>query len=927
MGLRAFTRGLRRLVHWDEENDALSEEVAHYIGLASAEYERSGLSPDEAMRRARLDFGGTESAKEAVRGAGWDALIDSIRRDITYGIRALARTPAFAIVALATIALGIGVSTTMFSVVNAVLLRPLPYHAPDRLALVWTDDVRRGLHEEATAYRTIQDWRADTHAFDAVAYFSTRRVAFRTNGDARGRTRYAFVAGNLFATLGVAPVRGRVIMPSDEENAENVVVISYAFWQRELGGDPDVLNRTVRTDDDNGSGALRVVGVMPPQFYFPDTNTELWTPATTYWRFSRESTERFPSWARRWTALVRLRPDVSFADARADLARLGDRLATLYPSDVSDFPGFRTNVVSMLDHVTGRTLQLALWVLLGAVGLVLLVACANVANLLLARGATRQRELALRRALGADRGRLIRQLLSESMVLALGSGAVGVVAALFGVRVLGVVAASRVPRIDEITVDGRVLMFALTASVVAGLLFGIMPALRVSRADANDVLKEGDGPTTFGGRRLRRTRGVLVLAECSVAIVLLTGAGLLLRSLNRVTAIAPGFDPRDVLVIRIEYPSESAPTAEERTQTSTIAQARARARDAREVDLLARVKALPSVEAVGFSDDMFIAGQGHQSITIPGRAADGMATGELNQGTASADFFRTLRVPLVRGRYLSHDDVLAKIRALWSPVKTDMSLADKERVAVAEPVVVNETFAHRFFPGEDPIGKRFCMDPTNKTYWYEIVGVVGDMHRQGLEHRVIPEFFGPHLVNPHDRADLLVRTRENSAAVVPDLRRAIAAAIPGVTIVSVTAADRAFSDFTAARAFQTWLLSGFAALALLLAAIGIYGVVHYAVAERTREIGLRVALGASPGRLMREVMLEGMRMPVAGIVFGVLVALATTRVLSHLLFGIGATDPATFAGVLLVLVVVAGLACLLPARRATRVDPITALRD
>ena len=919
--MRAVTRGVRRLFRWDGENDGLNDEVAHYLAMAAAEYERAGLPPDDAMRRARIDFGGVESAKEGVRSAGWDAFVESVRRDVVYAVRGLTRTPAFAVVALATIALGVGVSTTMFSVVNAVLLRPLPYDEPDRLALVWTDDARRGLHQEATAYRTIMDWRANARVFDAVAYFSTQRVAFRTNGDARGRSRSAFVSGNLFSALGVAAQLGRVITPADEENADNVVVLSYAFWQRELGGDPNVLNRVIQTDDEKTAGARRVIGVMPPEFYFPDKNTAMWTPATTYWRFNRESTERFPDWARRWTGVVRLRPDASMTDARADLARIGKGLASI-PTDVMDFPGFRTTVVPLLDTVAGRNLQLALWILFGAVGLVLLVACANVANLLLARGATRQRELALRRALGADRGRLVRQLFAESMVLAFAGGVLGVMTTIVGVRSLAVLGASRVPRIEEISVDGHVLTFALAASVLAGLLFGVVPALRASRADPSEVLKDG----VLGGRHLGRARGALVLVECALAIVLLTGSGLLLRSLNRVTQIAPGFDPRGVLSIRIEYPPEAATTAEERMQTSRLGQMRAQARDARESELLDHVRAVPGIELAGFSDDMFIAGRGNKVIFIPGAGIGSAMSGELNQATASADFFRTMRVPLIRGRYLTHDDVVTKIRALWAPVVTDLSLADKERLAVREPVVVNETFARKFFPGEDPIGKHFCMDPTNKTYWYEIVGVVGDMHRQGLERRVIPEFFGPHLPGPNDRADLLVRTRGEPLAAAHDVRRAIAVAVPGVVIVSVNTADKQFGDFTAERSFQTWLLTSFALLALLLAAIGIYGVAHYAVAERTREIGVRVALGASPIGVIKSVVVQGMRMPLAGVIVGVTISIGVTRVLSHLLFEVGATDPLTFVGVPGALVVVALVACLLPARRATRVDPITALR-
>lgn len=926
MSPRSITHGLRRLFRRAEADQDLDDEIAQYLAMAVEEHMRAGMSRADAERAARVQFGGVESAKEGVRSAGWDGALDTLRRDMAYALRGLRRNPGFAIVAVLTLALGIGANTAMFSVVNAVLLRPLPYREPNRLALVWTDDVHRGLHQEATAFSTIQDWRTESHAFQGIAYFSTNRTSLLTNGESRGRTRSAFVSGNFFSLLGVAPLYGRAISAVDEENAEEVVVISYGLWQRQFAGDSTAIGKTIQADvGGKGLGRLRVVGVMPPHFYFPDKLTEIWTPATTYWRFKRESIEHFPSWARRWTAVVRLKPDVSVASARADLAHVGDRLTAAYPSSVPDFPGFTTNLLPLLDHVAGRNLQVALWVLLGAVGLVLLVACVNVANLLLARGAARQREFAVRRALGASRARLVRQLIAESMVLALTGGAIGVVAASLGVRALAVVAAARVPRIEEISVDGRVLLFAALASVVAGIVFGVVPALRVSRTDPSEVLKEGGNAA--GGIRLRRARGVLVLAECALAIVLLTGAGLLLRSLSRLSAVDPGFDPRNVLTVRVEFPPEAGPTAEERTQTSTIAPARARGRDARVRALTARIAALPGVESVDFTDDMFIAGQGNKSITIPGRDTDSLDEGELNVGEVSPGFFRTMRVPLHAGRYLTNDDVQTKIRALWTGVITDMSLADKERLAVPEPVVVNDAFVRRFFPNEDPIGKRFCIDPTNKTYWFVIVGVVGDMHRSGLERRAIPEYFGPYLPQPNGRTDLLVRAQGDPLVLAPIVRQLVTQEVPGIIVVTVSTADRQLGDFSAERSFQTWLLSVFAALALVLAAVGIYGVVHYTVSERTREIGVRVALGASPAALMGLVIRQGMRMPMLGIVIGLGASLAATRVLSHMLFGIGATDPLTFAGVLLTLTLVAFAACVLPARRATKVDPITALRS
>ena len=945
--IRAVRHGLRSLFRRAEVDRELDDEVRHYIEQTTRENIRKGMSPEAAERAARIAFGGIEAAKEGVRRGGWEARVETLWKDLRYGVRGLRRAPAFTAIAIATLALGVGANTAMFSVVNAVILRPLPYRDGSRLAMIWTDDVRRDLHREPTAYRTIEDWRRETRAFQSIAYFSTGRTAVMTNDAVnRERTRNALVSANFFPTLGVAPIRGRWITTADEEQRAPVAVISYSLWQRRFGGTDDVIGKTLSTDlppdprtgtnglargdssydkAKGGPGTLTVIGVMPPQFYFPDKAVEFWLPATTYWRFARESQERFPSWARRWTAIARLAPDASIDDARADLRRIGKQLTATYPNTIPDFPGFGTSVVPLLEFFAGTNLQATLWILLGSVGLVLLVACANVANLLLARGATRQREFAIRRALGAGRTRLIRQLIAESSVLAAVGGVSGVLIAAWGTRVLSSVAAAYVPRADEITLDARVLAFAAVASVVAGLVFGLAPAFRVSAVDAGDVLKDGHGT---GSARLHRSRGLLVIAECSLAIVLLAGAGLLLRSLIGINAVQPGFDPRNVLTVRVELPPEARSTVDERTLASPIEHARSRSRAREEVvnAVVTRIQSLPGVEAVGLTDDFFIAGDPNKSITIPGRA-DSSSAGGLNNGMVSPGFFAAMRVPLKRGRYLTREDGFEKIRALSQLIITEWSLAEKERRAIAEPVVVNESFVRRFFPNEDPVGKKFCIDPTQKTYWYVIVGVVGDMHRSGLERDAFPEYYGPYLPSPTGRVDLLVRVARDPIALGPTVRREVTRMLPGSIVVSISTAEEGLGGFSAQRRFQTWLLMAFASLALLLAAVGIYGVVHYAVAERTREIGVRVALGATPAEVLALVIRQGMRMPAIGIVIGLASSIGLTRVMSHLLFNIGATDPLTFVGVGLTLGAVAVVACWLPARRAARVDPVQALRQ
>ena len=918
--------GLRALFRRDAVERELADEVQHYLDLATEEHIRAGMSPDAAARAARLEMGGVEATKERVRSGGWETHVETLWRDVRYALRAVRRNPGFAAIATLTLALGTGANTVMFSVVNAVMLRPLPYHDAHRLVFMWTDDIRRGLHREPTAYRTITDWAARNHTFAGVAFFTTQRVAPMTNNPAgRGRARSALVSGNLFDLLGVPPLQGRAISSADESARAPVVVISHAFWQRQFGGAPDVVGKALTIDDASkgGLGTVTVIGVMPADFYFPDKQTDLWTPATTYWRFTRESDERFPQWARRWTAIARLAPGVSVGAARGDMDRIGRELTATYTSNVPDFPGFDATVTPLLDAVAGTDLQSALWLLLGATALVLLVACANVASLLLAQGATRQHEFAVRRALGGGRARLLRQLIVEHVILALAGGAAGLAIAAWGTRILKTGAAAFVPRLDEISLDLRVLLVATGASVAAAVIFGTAPALRLSTANANEVLKEGGRGT--GSARVRKGRGVMVLVECALAIVLLAGAALLLRSLNRLLSIDPGFDPRGVLTMRLEFPSEPPPTAEERRQTSAIAPARARAREQRVHDLIARVETIPGVEAVGFVDDLFVAGDANESITIPSHATTEL-TGELNVGSVTPGFFAAMRVPLRRGRYPTRDDAMQKIRALWSPVVTHLSLAEKERAAVPEPVVVNDSFVTRFFPGDDPIGKRFCIDPTNKTYWYEIVGVVGDMHRQGLERRTVPEYFGQYVPTPNGRADLLVRARAEPLALAAVVREEVVRALPAVVVARVSTADVQLAEFSAQRRLQTWLLTAFALLALSLAAIGIFGSVHYLVAERTPEIGVRIALGATPRDVMSLVLLQGMRMPAAGIAIGLIASVWLTRLIAHLLFGVTATDPTTFTMVTVVLAMVAATACYLAARRTTRVDPLRTIR-
>ena len=834
-------------------------------------------------------------------------------QDLRFGIRMLLKNPGFTLVAALTLALGIGANTAIFSLVNGVLLRPLPFHQPDRLAMLWTDDIKRNLREGATSYPNFIDWRSQSQIFSEMAIFSGNPLVL-TDTDEPERVLGGFVSSNLFTLLGVKPALGQSFSPGEEEGGERVVVLSHWLWQHRFGAAPDVIGKSVKIDGDansrkNGPRAARVIGVMPPGFYFPNKETQLWEPATVYWRWKRESGERFMAEARRLGVVGRLKPHATIGQAQAEMATIGQRLAQTYPISNPDFPGFAVNVVPLLDQITGTKLQLALWVLLGAVAFVLLIACVNVANLTLARGASREREFAIRAALGASRVRLLRQLLTESVTLAMGAGLLGLALAAAGLQALTLAAPPGIPRLDEVRLDPSVLLFTLGISLFAGLFFGLAPAWKISQQRPQHALKENS--SSSGGRELRRTHSMLAVLECALAVALLAGAGLLIRSFLRLQSVNPGFRPEGVLLARVLPPLSIRSGGQAETFFEQLRE---------------RLAGIPGVQSVASTDDFLIRGTPDESITIEGRpsTSDGK-TSQLNSADASPDFFQTMGVPLLRGRFFTRADALTKIQVLYAPREQvqQPGAAPAERPP-AEAVIINETFARRFFPDEDPIGKRFYFGPPTKIYWHEIVGVVGDMRRQGLEKQPIPEYFGPHLGGA---ADVVARVNADPLAFAATVREAIRSVDKNAVILNVTTAEARLGELSAERRLNTWLLALFAALALALAAIGIYGVMHYSVAQRTHEIGVRIALGAQPADALRLVIGQGLRLMSSGVALGLLAAFALTRVMASLLFGVSAHDPVTFIGVALLLFGVAIVACYLPARRAARVDPMVALRS
>ncbi|HJQ31844.1 MAG TPA: ABC transporter permease [Pyrinomonadaceae bacterium] len=803
-------------------------------------------------------------------------------RDVRYAFRLLGRRPGFTAAAVLTLALGIGANTAIFSVINAVLLRPLPYAEPERLAMLWTDDPRHGLHEEGTSYPNFEDWKSQSRAFDGMAACADYTVSLTGAGEPE-RIEAVAATADLFTLLGRHPALGRDFSQEDIERRERVVVLSHGLWQRRFGASPDAVGKTVEID----GKPSRIVGVMPRDFFFPTKDVQLWEPVTSFSRWDRVRANRFNDW---WLVVGRLNAGASFEQAQAEMNAVGRRLGQAYTVAAdSDFAGFGVNVVPLERQLLSSGLRRTLWSLLGAVVFVLLIACANLANLMLARGAGRGREFAIRAALGASRRRLVLQLLTENMVLATAAGLVGLALAAFGIRALVALAPRDVPRLEDVGIDFRVLSFTFGLSVLASLLFGLLPAWKVARTDPNAALKAGG--RVSADRAGSRTRSLLVAAEVAMAAVLLSGAGLLLRSFARVQAVDPGFDAAHVLTLKVNPPAG-------------VPEARALQFYGR---VFERVAALPGVEAAGAARQVFLEKHPDVPVYVEGRgpAAPGEGQEELTSDEVSAGYFSAMKIPLVKGRFF-----------------TDADGRDSARVAV-----VNETFARRLFPGEDPLGKRFKYGGMNSgAPFMTVVGVVGDVRLRGLDRQPLAQYFVPVAQEPPPDMTLVVRTSADPLSLAAAVRREVHAVEPDAAVSAISTAERRLEEMNSQRSFQTWLLGLFSAVALALAAVGVYGVISYAVTQRTHEIGVRLALGAQRRDILRLVLGQGMAFVLAGLAAGALLALWLTPVLSGLLYGVGVGDPVTFGGVALLLTCAALLACYLPARRATKVDPLIALR-
>ena len=809
--------------------------------------------------------------------------METLIKDIHYGIRSLLGRPAFTLISVITLALGIGASTAIFSVVHAVLLRALPYGNADRLVMVWENNGRRDPKQQNVInLGNFFDWKEQNHVFEDMAAFIDRNAKLTSDGEPE-EIPTQIATSNFFSVLGVNAIMGRTFTPDDgQPNQPDVVVLSYSLWQRRFGGQ-NVLGRHLTVNNRD----VTVVGVLPSNFTLHIAKTamtnrpaEMWRP----WQISNKLRERQGRFA---SAVGRLKPGITLEQAQAEMNTIATRLSQTYPD-------FDTNwgilLVPLRAQFSGE-IRKPLLILLGAVGFVLLIACTNVANLLLARGVSRQKEIGVRVALGAGRARIVRQLLTESLILATAGGALGLMLAWQGTDLLVAISPAELLGPSSVRMNAPVLFFTLGVSLLTGIIFGLLPAFEATRVDLHDSLKEG-GKNIGGGARSHRLRGAFVATEIALALVLLIGAGLLIKSFSRLQAVDPGFDASNVLAMSVSVPRWKYET--DRKTIDFFKQA------------VSQLQTVPDVEAVGAIS--FLPFNGPHSgtgVDIEGRPklppGQGLTTGVC---VTDANYFTAMRIPLVQGRFF-----------------TDQEATDERHV-----VIVNERFARKNLPGENPIGKRVTIDMKDENVPSEIIGVVADSKHMALDGEPEPMAYWPHPELTYPSMTFVIRTRGPAENIAAAARNVIHTLDPQQPIAEVTTMRRLLAKSIARSRFNTVLLGVFAFVALALAAVGTYGVMSYAVTQRTHEIGIRMALGARALDVLQLVLRRGMALALIGVVVGLAAAFALTRLLSSLLFEVKTTDAFTFSAVPVSLIAIALLASYIPARRATKVDPLVALR-
>ena len=799
--------------------------------------------------------------------------MDTLFRDIRYGFRSLLKRPGFTAIALVALALGIGANTAIFSLVNAVVLQPLPYPEPERLVWVWGNFP--GGNRASVSPADYLDFRSQNKSFEQFA--ATVSITSTTTLTGSGEPEplnASVVTGNYFQALGVTPALGRGFsLDNEKPGNDQVAIISYELWQRRFAGNPGIVNQRINLD----SKSFEVIGVMPKNLTFPQT-ADLWVPLN--FDGNPELRVRKAHFLR---PLGRLKPGVTMAQAQSDTDGIATQLEKQYPNSNT---GWSLRLEGLRDRLIGSS-KTSLFILFGAVGFVLLIACANVANLLLVRAAGRQKEIALRTALGASRFRIVRQLMTESLLLAIIGGTIGALIAAWGIDLLVLLSGNTIPPTATVRIDATVLAFTLVTTVITGLLFGLAPALRTMKLNLSDTLKEG-GRSGGEGTLKNRTRSLLVVFESALAVVLLIGAGLLIRSFIALQNTNPGFDANNVLTMRVDLPRGKYDTPE---KASSFFQ-----------QLEQRLSGLPGVEKVGFITELPLTGQPNDApFTVEGRPA--VARGQefgADFRRVNQNYFEALRIPLLRGRNFTPQEV-----------------RDNARM-----IVVSESLVNTAFPNEEALGKRLMTVLSDKPF--EIIGVVGDIRHRSLEFQPYATMYLPTFTS--GRMNLTLRTQGDPMSLVPAVRKEVSGIDPEQPVAAIRTMDEWVDRSTATPRYRTTLLGLFAAIAMILAATGIYGVMSYSVAQRTHEIGIRMALGARQGDVRRMVVGQGMLLVAVGLGIGLLTAFGVTRVMNTLLFQVTAKDPLTFLAVAGLLSIVAFVACFIPARRATKVDPLTALR-
>ncbi|HEY6187243.1 MAG TPA: ABC transporter permease [Pyrinomonadaceae bacterium] len=857
----------------------LEEEIRTHLELETEQNVEVGMTPEEARYVALKTFGSVTLSKEDSRAMWGFRSLETLWQDVHFGVRMLMKNPGFTIVAVIALALGIGANSAIFSVVNTVLLRPLPYKDPDQLVMVWEDATTQGFPRDTPAPANYIDWRDQNQVFEGMAAIADMSFNLTGVGEPE-RIEGRRVSASLFPLLGVAPQLGRAFLPEeDQPGANRVVIMSHGLWQRRFGSDVTIIGKPLNLNGES----YTVVGVMPPQFQFPSRTDELWTPIAFT---AQEAANRGGHYLK---VVARIKPGVTLQQAQTEMNAIAVRLQQQYSNTNM---GLGAAVVPLHEQVVGD-IKPALLVLLGAVGFVLLIACANVANLLLARAAVRQKEIALRAALGASRSRLIRQFLTESILLAALGGGGGLLLSLWGVKLLKTFIPENISQVKAINIDGRVLIFTLLVSLLTGVIFGLAPATQASKFNLNETLKEG-GRDSAAGSRGNRIRGLLVIAEVAVSLILLIGAGLLINSFMRLRNVDPGFRADNLLTMNVILPRLKYADQTRRSAFYT--------------ELIQRIEALPGVQSAAVTNWIPLVMQGDSiGISIEGRPDPPPDQRNIVvTRVVSPHYFGTMGIEALQGRQFNEQD-----------------RADSTGV-----VVVSETMARKYWPGEDALGKRIKSGSSASTNpWLTVVGVVKDVRQFQLNADPKPQMYLPYAQTSFlPPRQLVVRTNVEPTSLAATVRKTVWEIDGDQPVSNISTMEEVLAESVARQRFSMLLLGIFAGVALVLAAVGLYGVMSYSVAQRTREIGIRMALGAQRSDVLRLVVGHGLKLVLIGVSIGLVAAFILTRVMSSLLFGVSATDPTTFITISMVLMSVALLASYIPARRATKVDPMIALR-